>query len=114
MVSVPHDATLVIGNYASPFPIVWLYCVSLYPAPEGSYYNGRLDNMVVRLPGRTGLSDHTPDVHLAKRMLRHYPDLAYIEKHFCYDENLRGKTPDSGPWSMGCDEFKKLAEIVHG
>ena len=112
-VSVPPDATLAIGNYFSSQPITWLYCEPYYPA-NGRYNLDRLKQMAERLPGRVGLSDHTDNLTLAQSALREFPDLAVIEKHFCYNEDLRGKTPDAGPWSLSQADFRKLAKVVHG
>ena len=118
IVSVPRDGCLVVGNYSSVKPITWLYSEPVYPAKFSDYQCGqggrwdRIEGMKRVLPGRFGLSDHTTDQHMAKFTLHQHPDLDMIEKHFCYDENLRGKTPDSGSWALGCKEFEAFVKEI--
>lgn len=117
-VSVPRDACLVVGNYSAREPITWLYAEPKYPSGFCDYQIGqtdtpnRLSEMRDRLPGKIGLSDHTMDSRLAEFAVIKFSELAAIEKHFCYHETLRGKTPDSGPWAMGQKEFTKFAETL--
>ena len=116
VISVPRDGCLVVGNYFSPKPITWLYAEPRYPALYTSYLCGqcagaardRIQEMKSILPGEFGLSDHTVDSKLATYVIRRHPDLACVEKHFCYSERLRGKTPDSGPWSLGTKAFAQF------
>lgn len=111
-VSVPRDGCLIQGNYSSPLPITWLYAEPFYPAFDDDYDVERLWQMQRRLIGNIGLSDHTEDYTLALKALKVWPKLAVIEKHFCYDESLRGKTPDSGPWSLSVKDFAAFVKAV--
>lgn len=115
-VSVPSDGTMVVGNYLSPEPITWLWCEPFYPANEYYLDYRRLESMGERLPGKLGVSDHTSDVSFAASILNRsqFKNLSAWEKHFCYNESLRGKTPDAGPWSLSREKFEELAGIVHG
>jgi len=113
VVSVPPDGTLAVGNYYSPYPITWLWCEPFYPANEKYLDYKRLDDMASRLPGQIGVSDHTSDVSFARSLLAQRKVDAW-EKHFCYDESLRGNCPDGGPWSLSREKFRELAKIVHG
>jgi len=120
IVSMPPDAPLVVGNYSSPLKITWMLCIPRYPAPRSAYDLKRLIRMKNELPGCcVGVSDHTayhPDfIPLAESWLSVHkePAISCWEKHFCYDEDLRANTPDSGSWALGVESFKRLAEIVH-
>jgi hypothetical protein len=126
-VSVPRDGCLTVGNYHSGQPITWLYCEPKYPAELYSYKIGRmcdratecnrLAEMAERLPGLIGLSDHTIDAKLVEELwggLKYAKGLACVEKHFCYHEGLRGKTPDAGPWSLSQKDFREYVKVAHG
>lgn len=111
-VSVPAGATMSVGNYWSGKPITWLYCVPEYPAEFSVDTEQEMRVMINRLPGFKGVSDHTfherPFVGGAFDLLR------VTEKHFCYTEDLRGKCPDGGPWSLSPKNFEKYMETAHG
>ena len=119
-VSVPPDGTLVVGNYGSTKPITWMYCVPEYPVVQNLlglgeiYEEERMARMVRRLPGKHGISDHTAGIELAANMLKIFPTMDAWEKHFCYDESLRGKTPDAGTWSLSQEDFTRMARSIHG
>jgi len=119
LVSVPPDACLTVGNYWSDKPITWLSCVPHYPAAEKDYTVRHLARMFDTLPGRFGISDHTPDGMLYRGLERQLGDkfsgkLVVWERHFCYDESLRGHVPDGGPWSLSRTDFAKFARMLHG
>jgi sialic acid synthase SpsE len=118
IVSVPRDGCLVVGNYHSPQPTTWLYAEPSYPAAVSQYDPTRIPHMRQRLPGKFGLSDHTPNCAL----LRKFVDLENgfteyvldcVERHFLYDEYLRGQVPDGGPWSLSRADFKEYVKIAH-
>jgi len=112
-VSVPRGAPLIVGNYSSPYPITWLACDHSYPATCLGIAE-RIEAIARYLPGYAGFSDHSEGLGITEYVLGEVGDkLSVVEKHFCYDENLRGKAPDSGSWALGRDEFAKLAEMVH-
>ena len=113
--TVPH-----VGNYFSTQPITWMACVPHYPAlpvdynPYLRYPHGQYTRALHNVPGRLGLSDHTVDGVAAALWLKEFPNLFAIEKHFCYTESLRGKTPDSGPWSLSRRDFRDFVKTVRG
>jgi sialic acid synthase SpsE len=128
LVSVPPDACLTVGNYWSDKPITWLACVPHYPASWedyiGPWVGGQpryavLARMFDTLPGRFGISDHTPKAELHRCLKERLGDkfsgkLVVWEKHFCYDESLRDHVPDGGPWSLSKTNFAKFARMLHG
>lgn len=110
-VSVPEDACLVVGNYWSEKPITWLYCVPHYPAHADNYDSKQLERMMGCLPGQFGVSDHTPDKALFERFWSVFEqNIVAYERHFCYDESLRDRVPDGGPWSLNRKDFGKFAK----
>jgi len=113
-VSVPPDACLTVGNYWGPLPITWLACVPHYPAAAKDYSAKFLARMFDTLPGRFGVSDHTPDASLVRKLKKELGanfsgKLLAFEKHFCYNESLREKVPDGGPWSLSKSDFGRFA-----
>ena len=117
--TVPH-----VGNYVSKHPIVWMACVPQYPAQNADYVvwggypsrgqEARYIRALHNVPGLLGLSDHTLDFWTTECWLKEFPNLFAIERHFCYNESLRGKTPDAGPWSLSRRDFKDFVKTVRG
>jgi sialic acid synthase SpsE len=115
-VSVPQDGCLVMGNYSSPLPITWMQCAPRYPASVIDYSEKRQVQMMERLPGKFGLSDHTENSILLRLWTANdcSPKLDCVEKHFCYNEKLRKLVPDGGPWSLSRKAFKEYVKVAHG
>jgi len=114
LVSIPPTGCLAVSNYHSPAPITWMACVPHYPANAEDYAISRIGAMLDTLPGKTGLSDHTPDLSLLQKFSDHFGSLAVVEKHLLFHEDLRGNVPDGGPWSLSQADFKKYVEVAHG
>lgn len=127
-VSMPPDACCVVGNYWSAQPITWFLCVPHYPAARQDYCGplmGPMNDprhkalrcMFDTLPGRFGISDHTVDASLLRQLKSWLGDefsgkLVAFEKHFLYDEALRGEVPDGGPWALSRRDFALFAKEV--
>lgn len=96
-----QDIAHVKQTFSAQKNIKWMYCNSMYPAPEE-------DIRMSALLDFDGFSDHTIGIRKAKEVVS-FDLVDYIEKHFTLSRNLPGKDQF---FSIEPNELKELKNFI--
>ncbi len=101
-----EDASAVIASHGAP-PVVWLHCVSSYPAPYEQTNLRAIETIRLAVGGPVGMSDHSPgwEVTLGAVAL----GARVIEKHLTLSRELPG--PDHAA-SLEPADFRRMVEQI--
>lgn len=97
-----EDAAEVLSRSGAP-PVVWLHCVSSYPAPHDEVNLRAIETLRLALGGPVGMSDHSSGWEVALGAVA--LGACVIEKHFTLSRTLPG--PDHRA-SLEPDELREM------
>lgn len=97
-----EDAAAVLSRGGSP-PVVWLHCVSSYPAPHDEANLRAIETLRLAVGGPVGMSDHSSGWEVALGAVA--LGACVIEKHFTLSRTLPG--PDHRA-SLEPDELREM------
>ncbi len=101
-----EDAAEVIARHGAP-PVVWLHCVSSYPAPHDQANLRAIETLRLAVGGPVGMSDHCPGWEVALGAVA--LGARVIEKHFTRSRALPG--PDHAA-SLEPGELREMIEQI--
>ena len=99
-----EDAAAVVSRHGAP-PVVWLHCVSSYPAPHEQANLRAIETLRLAVGGPIGMSDHSAGWEIALGAVA--LGARVIEKHFTLSRTLPG--PDHRA-SLEPDELRQMIE----